>query len=127
MERRICENEETGEMDLVEDYIGDVKLEEVKDQKYLGYVISGEGKNMADIIAMEKKSYWFIRSIINWRLFYFESAIILTLKRGRGAHCAPPSTFMLFVTKIANRTDSNSNCKFINIRCGRFDTIFRAI
>ena len=32
-------------------------------------------------------------------------------------------TFTLFVTKIAFRTDSNSNCNFINIRCGRFDTI----
>jgi hypothetical protein len=41
-------------------------------------------------------------------------------KDGVGAESAPPSTFTLFVTKIAIRTDSNSNCKFMNIRCGRF-------
>ena len=37
------------------------------------------------------------------------------------------STFTLFVTKVANRTDWNSNCKFIKIRCGHFDTILRSI
>ena len=37
------------------------------------------------------------------------------------------STFTLFMTKIDNRTDSNSNFKFINICCGRFDTILRSI
>ena len=38
-----------------------------------------------------------------------------------------PITFTLFVTKIAIGTDSNSNCKFINIRCRRFETILRSI
>ena len=77
------ENKENGEMDLVEHYIGDVILEEVKEQKYLGFVISSEGNNMANIRAMEKKSYGVIRSIINkleslnLRQYYFESAIIL--------------------------------------------------
>ena len=37
------------------------------------------------------------------------------------------STFTLFVTQIANWTGSNSNCKFINICCSRFDTILRSI
>ena len=50
----------------------------------------------------------------------------LTLKTV-GAHSGPPSMFTLLMTKIANWTDSNSNCKFINIRCGRFDTILRSI
>jgi hypothetical protein len=40
---------------------------------------------------------------------------------------SPSSTFTLFLTKVANRTDSNSNSKFINIRCGHFDTILRSI
>ena len=62
---------------------------------------------------------------IKWCSIY--AVNLLTLKRVGGAHSAPPSTFTLFVTKITNRTDSNSNCKFINIRCGRFDTILRSI
>ena len=56
----------------------------------------------------------------------FEKHIFLTLKRvggGMGAHTAPPSTFTIFLTQIANRTDLINKCKFINIRCGHFDTI----
>ena len=37
---------------LKEKDIGDVKLEEVKEQKYLGFVISSEGNNMANIRAI---------------------------------------------------------------------------
>ena len=77
------ENKETGEMDLVEQYIGDVELEQVKEQKYLGFVISSEGNNLANIKAMEQKSHGVIRSTINkldslnLRQYYFESAFIL--------------------------------------------------
>jgi hypothetical protein len=42
---------------------------------------------------------------------------------GRRANSDPPSMFTLIVTKIANRMDSNSNCKFSNICCDSFETI----
>ena len=48
-------------------------------------------------------------------------------KRYINAFLNPKKGFSLFVTKIANRTDSNSNCNFNNILRGRFDTIFRSI
>ena len=64
-EEEYSENPETGEMDLVERYIGKVMLEEVKEQKYLGFVLSNTGNNMANIRSMEKKSVGFIRTITN--------------------------------------------------------------
>ena len=76
------ENSESGEMDLVEKYIGEVALEEVSEQKYLGFVISSSGNNLANIKAMEKKSIGIIRTIMNkleslkLRQYYFESAVI---------------------------------------------------
>jgi hypothetical protein len=45
-------------------------------------------------------------------------------KKGGGGHYAPPSTFTLFLTQIANRTDSNINCKFIILRSIRYSTTF---
>ena len=84
------ENLESGEMDLVEKYIGEVALEEVTEQKYLGFVISSSGNNMANIQAMEKKSIGVIRTVMNkleslkLRHYYFECAIIFmnTILRG---------------------------------------------
>ena len=64
-EEEYSENPEKGEMDLVERYIGKVMLEEVKEQKYLGFVLSNTGNNMANIRAIEKKSFGVIRTIMN--------------------------------------------------------------
>jgi hypothetical protein len=76
------ENIETGEINLVDNYIGEVPIEEVKEQKYLGFVISSMGNNMVNIRSMEKKSYGVIRTIMNkleslkLKQYYFECAII---------------------------------------------------
>ena len=59
------ENIETGEINLVDNYIGEVPIEEVKEQKYLGFVISSIGNNLVNIRSMEKKSYGVIRTIMN--------------------------------------------------------------
>ena len=47
------ENIETGEINLVDNYIGEVPIEEVKEQKYLGFVISSIGNNLVNIRSME--------------------------------------------------------------------------
>lgn len=77
------ENGDTGEVDLVESYIGEVEIEEVTEQRYLGFVISASGNNLCNIKAMENKSIGLIRTIMNkleclkLRQYYFECAIIL--------------------------------------------------
>ena len=76
------ENIETGEINLMDSYIGQVPIEDVKDQKYLGFVISSIGNNMVNIWSMEKKSYGVIRTIMNkleslkLKQYYFECVII---------------------------------------------------
>ena len=81
MERK--ENHEIGETDLVEKYIGEVAVEEVSEQKYLGFVLSNTGNNMANIKAMNKKSIGGIPIImnklecLNLREYFFECAVIL--------------------------------------------------
>ena len=76
------ENKETGEIDLKEKYTGEVEIEEVKEQKYLGFILSSNGNNIANIQAMEKKSIGVIRTILNkleklkLRQYYFECSKI---------------------------------------------------
>ena len=76
------ENKETGEIDLKEKYIGEVEIEEVKEQKYLGFILSSNGNNIANIQAMERKSIGVIRTILNkmeklkLRQYYFECSKI---------------------------------------------------
>ena len=50
------ENPETGETDLIDKYMGEVPIGKTKEQKYLDFVISSEGDNMANIKAIKKKS-----------------------------------------------------------------------
>ena len=77
------ENKETGEIDLKEKYTGEVAIEEVQEQKYLGFILSADGKNIANIQAMERKSIGVIRTILNkmeklkLRQYYFECSKIL--------------------------------------------------
>ena len=66
-----------------ENNIVKVAIEEVKEQKYLGFILSSSGNNMANIKAMEKKSIGIIRTILskleNLKLgkYYFECSKIL--------------------------------------------------
>ena len=73
---------DTGEEMLVETYIGKVPIEETEEQRYLGFVLSSTGNNMANINSMKKKSNGIIRKIFskleNLKLqkYYVECAII---------------------------------------------------
>jgi hypothetical protein len=57
-EENYVESIETGELNLVDNHIGEVPIEDVKEQKYLGFVISSSGNNMVNIKSMEKKIIW---------------------------------------------------------------------
>ena len=68
---------------LTEKYQGLTKIGQTKTQKYLGFVISSSGDNMANINMMKKKSIGVIRKIfnklnsLNLQKYYFECAMIL--------------------------------------------------
>ena len=83
-------NSDTGEGDIVENYIGQVSFEKTNKHKYLGFVISNKGDNMANNSQLRKKSIGVVRKIIN-RLnslyllnYYFECSIILMNSMLRG-------------------------------------------
>ena len=59
------ENKETGEIDLKEKYTGKAEIEDVKEQKYLGSYWCSKGNNIANIQAIERKSFGAIRTILN--------------------------------------------------------------
>ena len=77
------ENEDTEELDLKETFEGQVTLEQVTEQKYLGFVVSSFGNNMANIQQMKKKSIGIILQIFNrleslsLKKYYFECALII--------------------------------------------------
>ena len=54
-------NSDTGEDDLVENYNGQVLIEKTNEYKYLGFVISNKGDNMANISQLRKKSIGVVR------------------------------------------------------------------
>ena len=77
------ENVHTGEADLEEFYCGLTDIEQTDEQKYLGFILSNTGNNMANIREMKKKSYGVIRSTLNklnslnLKQYYFECALVL--------------------------------------------------
>ena len=85
------QNKETGETELVEQYLGEVPIGQVKEYKYLGFVISCQGNNMANINAVKKKSIGVIRSImqkldaLKLQTYYFECALIFMNVMLRGS------------------------------------------
>ena len=74
---------ERGEVELAEHYIGQTKIENVQTQKYLGFVLSSTGDNMANINAIKKKSIGLVKTALNklnslnLKYYYFECAIII--------------------------------------------------
>ena len=76
------ENIETNEEKLIETYVGQTKIGKTISQKYLGFVISGTGDNMANIEAVRKKSIGVVQKIMNkletlgLRNYFFECAMI---------------------------------------------------
>jgi hypothetical protein len=85
------ENFQTGEAELVEQYCGQTGIEETTKQKYLGFVLSNTGDNMANINVLKKKSIGVIRSTLNklnslhLKKYYFECALILMNVMVRGS------------------------------------------
>ena len=72
----------TGSDKLVETYDGAKMIEKTDKQKYLGFILSSRGDNMANIDEMKKKSVWIMRKIfnklngLNLKKYYFECAIV---------------------------------------------------
>ena len=75
----IVENEVTK---VIDKYEGEIVIDATEEYKYLGFMISTKGDNMANIGAIQKKSHGVIRSILNkleklnLRDYFFECAII---------------------------------------------------
>ena len=85
------DNIETGESDLIETYLGQIPIKKTEEQKYLGFVLSCKGDNMANIRQIKKKSIGVIRNLLsrlnslNLRRYYFECAVILMNVMLRGS------------------------------------------
>jgi hypothetical protein len=72
----------TGDTDLVETYSGQVKMSNSDEQKYLGFILSSSGDNMANIRMLKNKSIGTIRKIftklnkLSLQNYYFEVGMI---------------------------------------------------
>ena len=73
---------ETAEEELIETFVGKTQIGKTDSQKYLGFVISGKGDNMANINAVRNKSIGVIKKImtkldsLSLMNYYFECAMI---------------------------------------------------
>ena len=73
----------TGEKNLEDEYAGVHEMKEVEDEKYLGDVLSNDGKNIKNITARKNRGLGVITQIMSiladicFGNFYFEVAIIL--------------------------------------------------
>ena len=85
------ENLGTGEDDLIETYMGPTPIKMTNQQKYLGFVLSSTGDNMANISQIRKKSIGIVRKImnrlnsLNLQKYYFECAVVLMNSMLRGS------------------------------------------
>ena len=67
---------------IVETYEGQISVDKTDEQKYLGFVLSNKGNNMANINCLKKKSKGIIRRIfgklesLTLKQYYFECAMI---------------------------------------------------
>ena len=79
---KYVENEDTGETELEETYVGKIEIEEVNEYKYLGFTLSSKGNNISNIQSIETKSIGVMRTIMKklenmkLRQYYFECAKI---------------------------------------------------
>ena len=74
--------EPSGDTTLVESYGGQVEIEKCSEQKYLGFILSSSGDNMANIRSIRNKSIGTIRKIfsklnsLHLQKYYFECGIL---------------------------------------------------
>ena len=72
----------TGDSQLVESYAGQECIEKTLKEKYLGFILSSTGDNMANISEMKKKAIWIKKKVfsklndLNLKKYYFECAIV---------------------------------------------------
>ena len=59
------EDTNTGEEEIVETFQGQIPIGKTTEQKYLGFVLSSNGHNMANINALKKKSIGIVKKITN--------------------------------------------------------------
>ena len=75
------DNIETGECDLVDEYIGEIPIGETEEQTYLGFILSCKGDNMGNNNPIQKKAIGVLRTIMNkldsLKFRYFECSILL--------------------------------------------------
>ena len=77
-----AENKETGDTDIVETYSGQVEIGKCEEQRYLGFIISSSGDNMANILSIRNKSIGTIKTIfsklnsLKLQKYYFECGMI---------------------------------------------------
>ena len=77
------EDKSSGEYKLVESFVGEVPIEKTNEYKYLGFIISAKGDNMANINSMKRKSIGIIRTLVQnledmkLKHYYFECAMDL--------------------------------------------------
>ena len=80
---------DTGELELVEKCEGKIPLEKTEEHKYLGFVLSSKGDNMANIRQLKQKSVGVIRlnklKSLNLGKYYFECALIFMNCMRRGS------------------------------------------
>ena len=80
-----------GQTEIVETFCGQIPMAQTDEQKYLGFVLSSTGDNMANIRATKKKSIGVIRKIMNklnclkLKKYYFECAMIFMNSMLRGS------------------------------------------
>ena len=76
-------NEETGKVEMEDHFIGEETMEEKNEEKYLGDIISNDGRNIKNIKARVSKGKGINSKILTmlegipFGNFYFEVAIIL--------------------------------------------------
>ena len=76
------DNPATGDTDLVETYSGQVEIGRSNEQKYLGFILSSSGNNLANIRSLRNKSIGVIRKIfiklnsLHLKNYYFEVGVI---------------------------------------------------
>ena len=77
------ENDTTEGYEMIEYYMGQTEMKQTEEYKYLGFIISSKGDNMAHIKNMKNKSIGVTRKIfsklesLNLKNYYFECSVIL--------------------------------------------------
>ena len=96
------EDNQTGEEELLETFVGENILEKTNEQKYLGFVLSAIGDNMANINSIKKKSIGNIKKImnklnsLNLMNYYFECSLVFLKVMLRPGNLYASKTYYCF-------------------------------